>query len=126
MPLNAGSYVSMVLGSFLIIVGIYANIKISSLEKDLAVSQSDARDFELSFKSLINDFESQSESIEKNKADKENAEKRLKEFLSTPVRERVVTNTITIYKDINTTREDRTCEDYKKIESNTYDLDWNK
>ncbi|WP_373069818.1 hypothetical protein [Sulfurimonas sp.] len=33
-----------------------------------------------------------------------------------------------IYKDVNTTkpREERSCEEYKTIERNTYMLDWNK
>jgi hypothetical protein len=99
---------------------------ITQLKKEVSSAKSDAMDFELSFKALVGSFDEQSKGIEKNRLDKELAEKNLKLFLETPVKERVVNNTKIIYRDVNTTREERGCEDFKKIESNTYELDWNK
>lgn len=124
--LNISSYIAMALTALLVIGGVYANMQISSLKIQLLTSQSDAKDYKHSLEALVVSFETQSRSIEKNKADKEKALSKLKHFMSLPVKERVIENIITIYKDVNTTREGRNCEDRKKIESNTYNLDWNK
>lgn len=116
---------NIILGLLVLLVGGYYYMKVNSLEAELALVASEASTYEESIVKLKEAIENQNISLEKNKVDKKLAESKLKEFLDTPVKERVIENTTIIYKDINTTREDRKCEDYKKLESNTYNLDWN-
>lgn len=50
------------------------------------------------------------------------------EYKKLPAKVKIKKERVIIYRDVNTTkpREERNCEEYKTIESNTYMLDWNK
>lgn len=111
-------YILATLVVALTIFSVFQWSKISSLEEE--------RDED---KKAISSYESailyQNTEVEENRVNKKKALHDLSEWQALPVEIKYKTIYRTVYKDINITNKEVTCEENKLIEANTYKLDWN-
>jgi hypothetical protein len=94
---------------------------VESLKKDILVSNVNAIECEGTIKE-------QNEVIQNLAVDYNQSVSEFDAYKKLPAKVKIKKERVIIYRDVNITkpRKERSCEEYKTIESNTYMLDWNK
>lgn len=105
----------------------YTNWQIDRLEAHIESLKKDNFMAGVNSKECEGALEEQQSIMQELRADYNNSLKRFETFKNLPIKVKIKKERVIIYRDINTTkpRKEQNCEDYKKLESNTYNIDWN-
>lgn len=114
--INPLAYISGVLGTLLLVVGVYSHYKISSLEDKLVSAGKTEQEY-------ISAINFQTREILDAKADKEAALKKLQDWKELPNEEKFKGLKKKIYKDVKKQKE--ASREESTLHNNIYKLDWN-
>ena len=118
------NYINIAIAIVVIAYVAHREYTINSLETDIKNLEQAHLVAGVNYTECDETIKEQNEAIALFALEADKARKEFEEYKQLPPEVKVETKII--YKDVNNTREDRTCEEYEAIERNTYFLDWNK
>jgi len=126
--LGVKQYIYMALAVGVIGYVWFTNTKIDGLKTDIESLKKDILVADVNAKECDETLQEQNIVIQNLAVDYNESITAFDEYKKLPAKVKIKKERVIIYRDINITkpREERNCEEYKTIESNTYMLDWNK
>ena len=118
------TYIYIAISVIIIIYIAHREYTISSLEDDVKSLESAVLVASVNYTECDENIAEQNEVISRLALDMHNKTLEFEDYKKLEPIEKVRYEII--YKDVNNSREDRSCEEYEAIERNTYFLDWNK